>query len=105
MRTLSNNEKFSLSSFFNAVIKALVMVSFYAAGVLTANQISDLTIDSQRARINELERETEEQRIEIDALTKKVAENSESLKTILLMKNDIETIKLKIQEFHRNNKS
>ena len=60
-----------------------------------------MTIDSQRARINELERETDEQRIEIDALTKKVSENSESLKTILVMKNDIETIKQRINEFHR----
>lgn len=90
-------------TFFNAVIKALVMIAFYAAGILTANQVSYFTIDSQRARINELEHETEEQRIEIDALTKKVSENSESLKTILVMKNDIETIKQRINEFHRGN--
>ena len=77
------------------------MAAFYVAGVLTATQVSDFTIDSQRARINELERETEEQRIEIDALTKKVAENSESLQTILVMKNDIETIKQRINDFHR----
>ena len=91
-----------LRTFFNAVIKALVMVAFYAAGILTANQISYFTIDTQRARINELERETEEQRIEIDALTKKVAENSESLQTILVMKHDIEIIKQKNNDFHRD---
>lgn len=101
MTPLSNPEKISLRSFFNAVIKAIVMAAFYVAGVLTATQVSDFTIDSQRARINELERETEEQRIEIDALTKKVAENSESLQTILVMKNDIETIKQRINDFHR----
>lgn len=101
MTPLPKPEKFSLRTFFNAVIKAIVMTAFYVAGILTAYQILSLTIDSQRARINELERETDEQRIEIDALTKKVSENSESLKTILVMKNDIETIKQRINEFHR----
>lgn len=101
MTPLPKPENFSLRTFFNAVIKAIVMTAFYVAGILTAYQILGLTIDSQRARINELERETDEQRIEIDALTKKVSENSESLKTILVMKNDIETIKQRISEFHR----
>ena len=45
MTPLPKPEKFSLRTFFNAVIKAVVMTAFYVAGILTAYQILGLTID------------------------------------------------------------
>jgi len=55
-----------------------------------------LTIDSQKARISELETETETQRVEIDNLTKRVSENSNNLAAIAEIRHELTAIRLEM---------
>lgn len=72
------------------------MSAFYIAGALTESQLALFTIDSQKARISELETETETQRVEIDNLTKRVAENSNNLTAIAEIRHELIAIRLEM---------
>ena len=63
---------------------------------LTESQLALLTIDSQKARISELETETETQRVEIDNLTKRVSENSNNLAAIAEIRHELTAIRLEM---------
>jgi hypothetical protein len=63
---------------------------------LTESQLALFTIDSQKARISELETETETQRVEIDNLTKRVAENSNNLTAIAEIRHELTAIRLEM---------
>lgn len=90
--------------FINGILKALVMAAFYVAGVLTATQVTDFKIVSQQDRIQFLEGETYLQRTQINELTKRATESSESLSEIKQIKTEISELKNEIhllQEKHR----
>lgn len=90
--------------FINEILKALVMAAFYVAGVLTATQLTDFKIVSQQDRIQFLEGETYLQRTQINELTKRATESSESLSEIKQIKTEISELKNEIhllQEKHR----
>ena len=84
-------------SVLNGTIKLVLMAAFYIAGALSANQVSLFTIDTQKSRISELETETETQRVEIDILTRKVAENSNNLATISEIRRELTAIREEIK--------
>lgn len=83
-------------SVLNGTIKLILMSAFYIAGALTESQRALFTIDSQKARISELETETETQRVEIDNLTKRVAENSNNLTAIAEIRHELTAIRLEM---------
>lgn len=83
-------------SVLNGTIKLILMSAFYIAGALTESQLALFTIDSQKARINELETETETQRVEIDNLTKRVSENSNNLAAIAEIRHELTAIRLEM---------
>lgn len=83
-------------SVLNGTIKLILMSAFYVAGALTESQLALFTIDSQKARISELETETETQRVEIDNLTKRVAENSNNLTAIAEIRHELIAIRLEM---------
>lgn len=90
--------------FINGILKALVMAAFYVAGVLTATYLTDFKIVSQQDRIQFLEGETYLQRTQINELTKRATESSESLSEIKQIKTEISELKNEIhllQEKHR----
>ena len=78
-------KKIDLGQCFNGVLKALLFVAFYVAGVMTNSQLSEYTIVTQK--------ETAIQRLQINELNKKAAENSENLKKLENIQSVIETIK------------
>lgn len=86
-------ERIDLRQCFNGVLKALLFVAFYVAGVMTNSQLSEYTIVTQKERIEYLENETAIQRLQINELNKKAAENSENLKKLENIQSVIETIK------------
>ena len=81
-------------SVLNGTIKLILMSAFYIAGALTESQLALFTIDSQKARISELETET--QRVEIDNLTKRVSENSNNLAAIAEIRHELTAIRLEM---------
>ena len=83
-------------SILNGTIKLILMSAFYIAGALTESKLALFTIDSQKARINELETETETQRVEIDNLTKRVSENSNNLAAISEIRHELIAIRLEM---------
>lgn len=90
--------------FINGILKALVFAAFYVAGTLTGTQLSDYKIVSQQDRIQFLEGETYLQRTQINELTKRATENTESLQEIKKIKTEIFELKTEIQllqEKHR----
>lgn len=90
--------------FINGILKALVFAAFYVAGALTGAQLSDYKIVSQQDRIQFLEGETYLQRTQINELTKRATENTESLQEIKKIKMEIFDLKTEIQflqEKHR----
>lgn len=101
--TDQSNLTISVRSVLNNTIKLVLMAAFYIAGALSANQVSVLTIDTQRSRINELEIETETQRLEINDLTQRVAKNADNLATIAEIRDELSAIRTEIKvlkEFH-----
>lgn len=101
--TDQSNLTISVRSVLNNTIKLVLMAAFYIAGALSANQVSVLTIDTQRSRINELESETETQRLEINDLTQRVAKNADNLATIAEIRDELSAIRTEIKvlkEFH-----
>lgn len=79
-------------SVLNGTIKLILMSAFYIAGALTESQLALFTIE----RINELETETETQRVEIDNLTKRVSENSNNLAAIAEIRHELTAIRLEM---------
>lgn len=77
-------------SFLNGLIKAAMFAAFYVAGVLTSSQLSQFTITTQQDRIESLEAETAIQRKQIDELSQRALQNTESLKTLNEIKQDLE---------------
>lgn len=101
--TESNNLTISVRSVLNNTIKLVLMAAFYIAGALSANQVSVLTIDTQRSRISELESETETQRLEINDLTQRVTKNADNLAAIAEIRDELTAIRTEIKvlkEFH-----
>lgn len=101
--TESNSLTISIRSVLNNTIKLVLMAAFYIAGALSANQVSVLTIDTQRSRINELENETETQRLEINDLTQRVTKNADNLAAIAEIRDELTAIRTEIKvlkEFH-----
>lgn len=83
-------------SVLNGTIKLILMSAFYIAGALTESQLALCTIDSQKARINELETEIETQRVETGNLTKRVSENSNNLAAIVEIRRELTAIRLEM---------
>lgn len=91
-------------SFLNGLIKAAMYAAFYVAGVLTSSQLSQFTITTQQDRIESLEAETAIQRKQIDELGQRALQNTESLKTLNEIKQDLEGMKSEIQTLKRIHK-
>ncbi|WP_368430775.1 hypothetical protein [uncultured Parasutterella sp.] len=91
-------------SFLNGLIKAAMYAAFYVAGVLTSSQLSQFTITTQQDRIESLEAETAIQRKQIDELSQRALQNTESLKTLNEIKQDLEGMKSEIQTLKRIHK-
>lgn len=94
----------SLRSFVSGLIKALLFVAFYVAGILTSSTLSQYTIVTQQERINSLENETALQRLQINELNRRASHNTENLKKLQSIQNDVDSIKQELQKlkgFHK----
>lgn len=76
----------SMRSFIAGLIKLVLFFAFYMAGWLTNSQLNQYTIVSQQDRINELNRRT--------------TSNTESIKQLTKIQQDLETLKSEVQRLH-----
>ena len=70
------------------------------AGWLTNSQLNQYTIVSQQDRINSLENETALQRLQINELNRRATSNTESIKQLTKIQQDLETLKSEVQRLH-----
>lgn len=90
----------SMRSVFAGLIKLILFFAFYLAGYLTNSQLNQYTIVSQQDRINSLENETALQRLQINELNRRATSNSESIKQLTKIQQDLETLKSEVQRLH-----
>lgn len=90
----------SMRSFIAGLIKLILFFAFYMAGWLTNSQLNQYTIVSQQDRINILENETALQRLQINELNRRATSNSESIKQLTKIQQDLETLKSEVQRLH-----
>lgn len=90
----------SMRSFFAGLIKLVLFFAFYMAGGLTNSQLNQYTIVSQQDRINSLENETALQRLQINELNRRATSNTESIKQLTKIQQDLETLKSEVQRLH-----
>lgn len=90
----------SMRSVFAGLIKLVLFLAFYLAGYLTNAQLNQYTIVSQQDRINSLENETELQRLQINELNRRSTSNTESIKQLTKIQQDLETLKSEVQRLH-----
>lgn len=89
-----------LRSFIAGLIKLVLFFAFYMAGWLTNSQLNQYTIVSQQDRINMLENETALQRLQINELNRRATSNTESIKQLTKIQQDLETLKSEVQRLH-----
>lgn len=90
----------SMRSVFAGLIKLILFFAFYIAGYLTNAQLNQYTIVSQQDRINSLENETALQRLQINELNRRATSNTESIKQLTKIHQDLETLKSEVQRLH-----
>lgn len=90
----------SIRSVFAGLIKLILFFAFYLAGYLTNSQLNQYTIVSQQDRINSLENETALQRLQINELNRRATSNTESIKQLTKIQQDLETLKSEVQRLH-----
>lgn len=90
----------SMRSVFAGLIKLVLFLAFYLAGYLTNAQLNQYTIVSQQDRINSLENETALQRLQINELNRRSTSNTESIKQLTKIQQDLETLKSEVQRLH-----
>ena len=90
----------SMRSVFAGLIKLILFFAFYIAGSLTNAQLNQYTIVSQQDRINSLENETALQRLQINELNRRATSNTESIKQLTKIQQDLETLKSEVQRLH-----
>lgn len=90
----------SMRSVFAGLIKLILFFAFYLAGYLTNSQLNQYTIVSQQDRINSLENETALQRLQINELNRRATSNTESIKKLTKIQQDLETLKSEVQRLH-----
>lgn len=90
----------SMRSVFAGLIKLVLFLAFYLAGYLTNAQLNQYTIVSQQDRINSLENETALQRLQINELNRRATSNTESIKQLTKIQQDLETLKSEVQRLH-----
>ena len=90
----------SMRSFIAGLIKLVLFFSVYMAGWLTNSQLNQYTIVSQQDRINSLENETALQRLQINELNRRATSNTESIKQLTKIQQDLETLKSEVQRLH-----
>lgn len=90
----------SMRSVFAGLIKLILFFAFYLAGYLTNSQLNQYTIVSQQDRINSLENETALQRLQINELNCRATSNTESIKQLTKIQQDLETLKSEVQRLH-----
>lgn len=90
----------SMRSFIAGLIKLFLFFAFYMAGWLTNSQLNQYTIVSQQDRINSLENETALQRLQINELNRRATSNTESIKQLTKIQQDLETLKSEVQRLH-----
>lgn len=90
----------NMRSFFAGLIKLILFFAFYVAGYLTNAQLNQYTIVSQQDRINSLENETALQRLQINELNRRATSNTESIKQLTKIQQDLETLKSEVQRLH-----
>lgn len=90
----------SMRSVFSGLIKLVLFLAFYLAGYLTNAQLNQYTIVSQQDRINSLENETALQRLQINELNRRATLNTESIKQLTKIQQDLETLKSEVQRLH-----
>lgn len=90
----------SMRSFIGGLIKLILFFAFYISGYLTATQLNQYTIVSQQDRINSLENETALQRLQINELNRRATSNTESIKQLTKIQQDLETLKSEVQRLH-----
>lgn len=90
----------SMRSVFAGLIKLVLFFAFYIAGYLTNAQLNQYTIVSQQDRINSLENETALQRLQINELNRRATSNTESIKQLTKIQQDLETLKSEVQRLH-----
>ena len=90
----------SMRSVFAGLIKLILFFAFYLAGYLTNSQLNQYPIVSQQDRINSLENETALQRLQINELNRRATSNTESIKQLTKIQQDLETLKSEVQRLH-----
>ena len=90
----------SMRSFIAGLINLVLFFAFYMAGWLTNSQLNQYTIVSQQDRINSLENETALQRLQINELNRRATSNTESIKQLTKIQQDLETLKSEVQRLH-----
>ena len=90
----------SMRSVFAGLIKLILFFAFYLAGYLTNSQLNQYTIVWQQDRINSLENETALQRLQINELNRRATSNTESIKQLTKIQQDLETLKSEVQRLH-----
>ena len=90
----------SMRSVFAGLIKLVLFFAFYLAGYLTNAQLNQYTIVSQQDRINSLENETALQRLQINELNRRATSNTESIKQLTKIQQDLEILKSEVQRLH-----
>ena len=90
----------SMRSVFAGLIKLILFFAFYIAGYLTNAQLNQYTIVSQQDRINSLENETALQRLQINELNRRATSDTESIKQLTKIQQDLETLKSEVQRLH-----
>ncbi len=90
----------NMRSVIAGLIKLILFFAFYMAGWLTNSQLNQYTIVSQQDRINSLENETALQRLQINELNRRATSNTESIKQLTKIQQDLETLKSEVQRLH-----
>lgn len=90
----------SMRSVIAGLIKLILFFAFYMAGFFTNSQLNQYTIVSQQDRINSLENETALQRLQINELNRRATSNTESIKQLTKIQQDLETLKSEVQRLH-----
>lgn len=90
----------NMRSVIAGLIKLILFIAFYVAGYLTSTQLNQYTIVSQQDRINSLENETALQRLQINELNRRATSNTESIKQLTKIQQDLETLKSEVQRLH-----